>query len=47
MSGHCRQPAGIAAGSPRYASITPADNLTLAKESLLQPHLLILEFAAT
>ena len=34
MFGHCRQPSGIAAGSPTCASITPAGNLTLATSSL-------------
>ena len=34
MFGHCRQPSGIAAGFPTYASITPAGNLALATSSL-------------
>ena len=34
MFGHCRQPSGIAAGSPTYAGITPAGNLTLTTSSL-------------
>ena len=31
MFGHFRQPSGTAARPPTYASITPAGNLTLAK----------------
>ena len=34
MFRHCRQPSGIAAGSPTYAGITPAGNLTLATSSV-------------
>ena len=41
MSGHRCQPSGIAAGSPAYASITPASNPMLAMSSpeIVEPHL--------